>query len=198
MHLLLVRTALAAGMHTGIPMHGVEGLTAQQYGTAATGWTAQVPGGLVRVFVGHDEDEAKAWIHARLEAEARWHPTPIEGLGDQAWSSEAGLLLVRDGNLAFSVRARTDPQPWAEALLAAVVDTPEPWPLPPVVEETAPGRWTIRAARGEHVAWEGGQLAPGTDLVFTRPPTAVIGWDRFGRATRQTLDDRGHPIADGR
>ncbi|MFT4977846.1 MAG: hypothetical protein ACI8S6_003753, partial [Myxococcota bacterium] len=66
LHLILLTLCLAeAGeLLPGIPVEGVADLGTADFLTPDLGWTAPIPGGFVRVFVGRSDEEAQAWVQA--------------------------------------------------------------------------------------------------------------------------------------
>ncbi len=195
--LLLAAPARAAGLHAGIPLDAVPGLATVQFQDSAEGWTAQVPGGLVRVYVAPDEALARAWVE-RMKAVGRVKgpyagPLPAPEV-DEAWGDGDDTLVVRDGNLGVMVQARTGAAGWVAKLLAAAEREPRPWPAPPRLVPRGDGTWTVEAPAGAaQLAWEGGRRLPGPALVFSEPPRALVAWDRLGRAARVELEEGGEP-----
>ncbi len=185
--------AHAEGIHTGIPLQGIEGIGEISFQTSTTGWTAPVDGGFVRIFVAPNEEQAKDWVQRMLEAMARYKPAPnpdfiANSLADEAYGDGQGLLIFRDGNVGVQVRNKKDAIVWAEILQLAISDEPSPWPTAASVEP-GDGIWTVQTPEGTiHTTFEGGRLARHQGLTFTAPPRAVIVWDEWGRATRQEID----------
>jgi hypothetical protein len=195
---LFIAPAVAAGIHTGIPVdHGIEGLGEVAFQTAARGWTADFKKGLVRVFVGQDEAAAEAWIAESLVLIERQNPSPMpQPFGDASWGDPVGLMLWRDGNIGVLIQCTFGAQEWSERLLAAIVDEPSP-PLPPPQLTALPGpTWSIQADPGAlHVAWQGGSRIASQPLLFDLAPNKVVIWDQYGRAVVQFFDREGRPIS---
>ena len=95
--------ALAGGVHTGIPVHGVQGVGEPSFLTPQSGWSAGVDGGWIRVFVGPTEADAQEW-YRRAVATLQVPPPPL-ALADEAAGDDSTLVVFRDGNVAVMVRA---------------------------------------------------------------------------------------------
>jgi hypothetical protein len=183
---LLTALALAGGRHGGIPVSGIQGLGEPSFETSTTGWSAQIDGGYVRVFVGHDELETHAWIDHMMLGFSKPLATYVGALpAEDLHGDGKGVLLLRDGNVGLLVRADPvgglDAETWARTLLAAMVPD-APWPKAPLLKP-AGDRWVVEAPGAKQVAFHGGHLAPNQGLVFTEPPTELVAWDAYGRAS---------------
>lgn len=170
--------ALAAGQHTGIPTTGIPGLGEPSFLTPRTGWTAPVEGGLVRVFVGPTEADAKDWYQRSREG-LTIEPVPAGGIGDEAFGDGAGLLAWRDGNVAVMVRCSSGARQWALLLHDAMVDG-IPWPDPVRLLHRADGTWVVPGAP-RSVQFRGGKAVAFRPGEFRRPPEEVVVWDEWGR-----------------
>ena len=191
--LLSASPAAAGGNHAGIPvealqaLHAVEGQPprAPSFGTADTGWSLIVPGGITFVYVAPDDAAATAWTALQLGRQ-RLAPTPVEqpaeGI-DAAWRRDTDFALLRDGNLGIMVQGTAEA--WEEAALVRglLVDHPAGPPAAPTLAEDPPGTWVIRAPGALRVDWQGGHRLPGQGLRFSRPPERVVAWDALGRAS---------------
>ncbi len=183
---LLSLVAFAGGRHGGIPVSGVPGLGDPSFETSSTGWTAQIEGGYVRVFVGRDELEARSWVD-RMTLGFSKPLAPYAGSipAEDLHGDGKGLLLLRDGNVGLLVRADPagplDAETWARTLLAAMVPD-APWPAPPVLKASG-NQWVVEAPGAKQVAFHGGHLAANQGLVFTEPPIELVAWDAYGRAS---------------
>ncbi len=192
--LLLSGAAHAADpLHTGIPVDGVESLGAADFLTPSLGWSAPIPGGFVRVFVGASEAAASEWAAQSQMAITVSLPL-LDGVGDEAWGDGTGLLIVRDRNVAVQVRVhdplQEDAQTVAQRMLAAIPDgAAADWPAPPVLVQGAEGYWRVEAPGAVRVQYaDGGVLVPDpTALVFSQPPGTVIAWDAWGRPAILTV-----------
>lgn len=182
--LLLAAAALAADLHPGVPVHGVPGVGAPEFLTPDLGWTAPIEGGFVRVFVGASAEDADAWMRAAQMGVTRALPV-LSGLGDAAYGDEAGLLLVRDANVALQVRASGNARAVADALLGAIPAQPVQAPTPPRLVAQADGRWIVDAPGAVQVQFsDGGKVVPGQEvLTFSEPPGSLVAWDAWGRST---------------
>ena len=183
---LLSLIAFAGGRHGGIPVTGVQGLGEPSFETSFTGWSAQVEGGYVRVFVGHDDLEAHDWV-GRMALGFSKPLAPYAGSlrAEDLHGDGKGILLLRDGNVGLLVRVdpagAIDAETWARTLLAALVPD-SPWPAPPVLKQDG-DRWTVVAPGAKQVAFHGGHLVANQGLVFTEPPKELVAWDAYGRAS---------------
>ena len=184
--LFLASIAFAGGRHGGIPVTGVQGLGEPSFETSFTGWSAQVDGGYVRIFVGRDDLEAHDWVGRMAlgfsKSLAQYAGTlPAEDLqGDGK-----GVLLLRDGNVGLLVRVdpsgAVDAETWARTLLGALAPD-SPWPAPPSLKQEG-DRWTVVAPGAKQVAFHGGHLVANQGLVFSEPPKELVAWDGLGRAS---------------
>jgi hypothetical protein len=182
---LWVGAALAAGIHTGIPVHGVAGLGDPEFLTPKTGWTASIEGGFVRIYVGATEADAAAWTE-RTRAGIQVELPSIPGYADAAWGDPQTLIVFRDGNVAAMVRAKAGARDVADRLRAAIVDG-GPAPRKPTLVQ-AGERWEAHAPDAVDVTFSGGRPAAGAPNVWIEPPTELVAWDAYGRATVWTLD----------
>jgi hypothetical protein len=187
--LLLVGLAAADGIHTGVPVRGIEGFGAPSFQTTQTGWSAVVLDGFVRVYVGRTEAEAQVWVERMRRLLRREKPTPnanaftAEGITD-VHGDGTKLILFRDGNVGICVRHKTNARPWALKAHSAIVDTAIGWPTPARLE-TVDGTWRVIAPPdAAQISFEGGKLVPGHGLRFSEQPAAVIVWDAYGRSVR--------------
>ena len=187
--LLLAGLALAGGLHTGVPVHGVSGLGPADFEGPAIGWSAAADGGFVRVFVGHDEGDAGAWLGRQRES-FTVAPPDYPGFADEAWGDGDGLLGFRDGNVGVVARVGADARGLAALLQAAIVDGDQGWPAAATLRAQGDGTWAVTAPGAAHVSFEGGRLVAGSDLVFQEPPRVVTVWDAWGRATEVTFPSR--------
>lgn len=180
---LLFGVAFAAGMHGGIPVHGVPGLGEPSFLTPATGWTAAVEGGWVRVFVGPTEAAGVEWYDRMLESIGLAPPVlaDLAAVTDAAHGDGATLVAFRDGNVAVLVRAQAGARAIADALRAAIVDNAPAVATPTL--STAGGQWRVDAPGAVHLGVTGGRGVPFQRGVFTEPPREVVVWDALGRAT---------------
>lgn len=176
--LVFLGAALAGGLHAGVPVTGVPGLGEPSFHGPAAGWSAGVPGGLVRVFVGHDEAEASAWLNGSVPISAE--APPAYAFADEAWGDGVGLLAFRDGNVSVFVRVSSGALALAERLQASIVDDGSPWPAAPALTGQE-GAWTLPVAQGQHVTFQGGRLARGAGWTFTALPYELVVWDHTGR-----------------
>ena len=192
--------AHAGGIHTGIPIRGVDGLGPVAFQTSSTGWTAPIEGGFIRAFIAPTEAEASAWLTRLRESLAKYKPEPNMSfleltVADEAYGDGDGLLMFRDGNVGVMVRTKAEAAMWAEILLTAIVDVSVPWPKPPSLIEHD-GAWTVDAPPDTpHIAFEGGRLLRHQGLRFSEPPHALVLWDDWGRAARIEIVDPQAPIA---
>lgn len=192
--IVLLGAALAAGIHTGIPTEGVEGFSLPLYQSTATGWSAQVEDGLVRVFVAQDVEAAQLWVVTMQEKLAKFDPQPYPDLADEALGDGESILLIREGNLAILVHTKANARQWAEVALEAISDEPVPWPSPPTLLSSELGWWRLEAPGAVHIAYVGGTRMEQSGLSFTTPPRAAVAWDAWGRAARVEFDAEGQPL----
>ena len=192
--ILMISTALAAGLHTGIPTQGIEGFSDPLYQTTATGWSTLVEDGLLRVFVAQDAETAAAWLVTMQEKLARFDPQPYLEYADEALGDGETILLFRDGNVAVLVHTKANALRWADAALAAISDEPVPWPTPPALLRDDLGWWRLSAPGAAHISYVGGERLEEGGLMFSRPPRAGIAWDAWGRAARTGYDPSGMPF----
>jgi hypothetical protein len=199
MIILFVSAAMAAGIHTGIPVNGaVEGIGPPAFQTAETGWSATLPdGGIARIYVGTDEAAASTWL-AQMQVGVQVTLPPLADLGDEAVGDGAGMALTRDGNVGVMVQGTNDALDWAAQLLGAIVDDFQAaaWPAPPALQEDGE-RWAVDAPGAAQVTFQGGRLARHAGLVFVQPPTRLVGWDAYGRpAAQDFVEGVAAPAAD--
>lgn len=193
----LLTMAIAAGgtVHTGIPVHGIGGLSAPIFQTAATGWTAQIPRGIIQVYVAQSEAEASVWVTAMQEKMVKYRPasnTEVQALlnVDVAVGDGVGLLIVQDKNLAFMVRHDGQAQEWAATLHESIIDIPAPWPEAAEFEKIEDVWRVVPNETITHISFKGGQTAPSPELGFETLPERIVLWDGWGRAT---VTDRSPP-----
>jgi hypothetical protein len=178
-------------LHVGIPVAGVAGLGEADFLTPELGWTAPIPDGFVRVFVGPSEAAAASW--ARAAQQAITVPLPsLAGVGDEAWGDTDGLLILRDRNVALQVRVRGGEDDAAlavaETMLAAMPPTAVDWPSPPALVAAGEGSWRVEAPGAVAVRFTGGAVTDAAALTFTAPPDALVAWDAWGRPAVLTPD----------
>ncbi len=187
--LLCLFSAWAGGVHAGIPVRGVPGVGEPTFLTPASGWTAAVDGGWVRVFVGATEAEAADWYTRQLESLGVAPPAYALAGADEAHGDGVTLVAFRDGNVGVMVRADKGAGTVAKRLQAAIV---EAGPAAPGLVEPclvmmecgsaglgtcvqAPGAAAIRAPGGGAVARE--------HMPLPRGATEAWVWDDYGRVT---------------
>jgi hypothetical protein len=186
--LMSIPIAAAGPLHTGIPVHGVGGLTAPIFQTAETGWSAQIPRGIIQVYVAPSETEAIDWVILMKEKMVKYRPQANpEYLArfhvDDAVGDGIGLLIVRDNNLAFMVRHDGQANDWAATLHESIIDIPAPWP-PEATFEKNQDIWLVAPDESiAHISFQGGQTATSPELGFITLPDRIILWDGWGRAT---------------
>lgn len=180
---LFFGAAFAAGMHGGIPVTGVPGLSEASFLTPATGWTAAVEGGWVRVFVGPSEAAGAEWYDRMLESLGV--PPPVLAnlatLTDAAHGDGVTLVAFRDGNVAVLVRAKSGALVVADTLRAAIVDDAPPLATPTLA--SVAGQWRLDAPGAAHLRFTGGRAVPFQRGVWSAPPSEIVVWDAWGRAT---------------
>ena len=184
--LFLASIAFAGGRHGGIPVTGIQGLGEPSFETSFTGWSAQVEGGYVRIFVGHDDLEAHDWVD-RMALGFSKPLVPYAGTlpAEDLQGDGKGVLLLRDGNVGLLVRVdptgAVDAQTWARTLLGSLAPD-SPWPAPPSLKQEGE-HWIVVAPGAKQVAFHGGHLVANQGLVFSEPPTELVAWDALGRAS---------------
>ena len=193
--ILLISAALAEGLHTGIPLDGIEGSSLPMYQSTATGWSTLVEDGLVRVFVARDVETATAWMITFQEKLAKFDPQPYPEFADEALGDGESILLFRDGNISVLIHTKANALHWAEITLAAISDEPAPWPEPPLLMKDDLGWWRLDAPSATHIAYVGGERLDSGGLTFTAPPRAAVAWDGWGRASRVEYDADGRPLS---
>lgn len=196
---LLISTALAAGLHAGIPVHQRD-LGEPDFQSAENGWTAPLANGqgFVRVYVGRNDAEAVDWFMRTREGFSRLIPDYV--YADQAAGDGTGVLLFRDGNVAVMVRSEANEAlTIAQSLQARIVDGPPSFSLASLTRTgdgwavVAPGAAFIQTRGGGNIPC--GNLDPNmlpqtefappaiTPCVWSTRPDEVTVWDGFGRAT---------------
>lgn len=177
--LWLVGAALAGGLHTGIPVRGVQGLGEPSFDGLDAGWSASVEGGFVRVFVGRTEGEASAWLQQGVPL-AVGSPGTL-AFADEAWGDGEGVLAFRDGNVSVFVRVERGARAVAERLRAAIVDGGQDWPEPPRLEGTE-GCWMLVLPQDTvDFRFQGGRLSREQGCTFKAKPREIVSWDAWGR-----------------
>lgn len=177
--LLVIGLAHAAGIHAGIPVHGVPDVTDPSFQTPELGWTAALPGGWARLYVGKDEADTSRWYQQQLGTLQL--PAPVAtGLGDECAGDADALFAFRDGNVGVLVRVDHGARTWAERLYAAIVDGPA-WPAPPTLARSADGAWQVNLTGVAHVEATGGLPIPFRPGAYRTTPEQIIVWDEYGR-----------------
>ncbi len=118
------------GRLAGIPTATLAslGITHIEPSTEAPGWQAAVAGGWVRMAWHPDSASAHtAFLFQRIAASTRHLPDIAAAGADEAAGDPAGFLVVRRGNLIFTIRA-AGAEILMRRLLAKVVRGPEPQP----------------------------------------------------------------------
>jgi hypothetical protein len=190
-----IAIAAAGTLHTGIPVHGIGGLSAPIFQTAQTGWSAQIPRGIIQVYVAQSETEAIVWTTMMQEKMVKYRPQPNDEYRtrfqvDDAIGDGVGLLIVRNKNLAFMVRHDGQAQEWAATLNESIIDIPAPWPEPAVFEKHD-DVWRVATNEAiAHISFQGGQTVATPELGFSSLPERIVLWDGWGRAT---VTDRTQP-----
>ena len=193
--LLLISTlfAHAGDLHTGIPVRGVEGLGEPSFQTTATGWSAPVEDGFIRVFVGKTEQEAIEWVGRMRQSLARYKPQAnpeylSTSNAHEAYGNGISLIIFRDGNVSCMVRHKEDVLPWAKSLESAIVDNGTPWPSPPQLER-AGDVWVVQDKQNTaHISFQGGKMALSPTLSFREKPDTLIRWDAWGRSAKEVIE----------
>ncbi len=186
--LLFVGAALAAGLHSGIPVRQRD-LGEPAFQSVENGWTAPLADGqgFVRVYVGRDEAEAIDWFERTRQAFSRAIPDYI--FADQGAGDGVGVVLFRDGNVGVMVRSEAgEARSLAESLRARIVDG-VPGLYMPMLKRTEDG-WTVMAPGAIHVDVRGGGNIPfattaagGVIGNWAVRPEEITVWDAFGRGT---------------
>ena len=192
--ILLISGALAAGQHTGIPTEGIEGFSIPMYQSTATGWSAQVEDGLVRVFVATDQETAQEWVVTMQKKLVKFDPQPYPEFADEALGDGETILLFHDGNIAVLIHTKANALHWGQIALDAISDEPVPWPSPPLLMQSELGWWRLDAPGATHIAYVGGERLADGGLTFVQPPRAAVAWDAWGRAARVEFDEQGNPL----
>jgi len=177
--LLATGIAHASGLHAGIPVHGVPGLSDPSFQTPDLGWTATVPGGWARLYVGRDEADASRWYHQQLDT-LQVEAAPCSGFGDECAGDGDALFAFRDGNVGVLLRVDRGARTVGEGLRAAIVDGPA-WPSVPTVVAQPDGTYTVVVSDAVHVDTSGGVSVPYRPGVYRSAPTTVVAWDAYGR-----------------
>lgn len=181
MILCLLSFAFAGGIHAGIPVRGVPGVGEPTFLTPNTGWTAQVDGGFVRVFVGADEAAGEDWYGRTLQSLVV-PAAPLDFPGaDEAHGDGAALVAWRDGNVAVLVRVESGATTVAKRLHAAIVEAAPLSATPRLVADGT--RWRIDATGAVDVRATGGRVVPFQPGVYEVPPREIVAWDAWGRPT---------------
>ncbi|RME28208.1 MAG: hypothetical protein D6798_02890 [Deltaproteobacteria bacterium] len=179
-------------VHAGIPIAEVQALHAEPgqpppdpaFGTAETGWSLIVPGGIVFVYVAPTSADAEAWTDLQLQRQ-RQPPLPVArpvaGV-EAAWRRGTDFAMLRDDNIGIMVQGTEDAGEEAALVRGLVVDHGPPWPAPPTLVPEPDGTWTVQAPDALQVDWQGGHRIPGGGLRFTSPPDRLVAWDALGRA----------------
>lgn len=197
----LADTPVLGETHAGIAIVDLQALhvtdgkppPAPAFGTAATGWSLVVDGGIVFVFVGRSPAAAQAWTELQLSRQ-RSAPLPVEQPVDgveAAWRRGTDFYLLRDGNIGIMVQGTTEAAEEAALVRGLIRSLGPPWPTPPRLVPEADGTWRVDAGAALHVAWQGGQRVAGSGrpLRFTQPPDKLVRWDELGRAAVWRADD---------
>ena len=199
--LVTIATGFADAPYTGIPVEGIEGLSAPIFQTSQTGWWAQIPRGTVQVFVSDTNDGAGIWVEKMKEKMEKYNPVVNEEYVVETGASEAfgdgiGLLIARDSNIAYTVRHDGQATEWARSLQHSIVIEPKP-PLPAVIFEKEGSDWVVVPPEGVvHLAFKGGVTANTTSLRFSEPPEYVVIWDEWGRAIASTFSPENQRAPD--
>lgn len=193
--LALVPTApaQAGGVHAGMPLDALVALYGSDartpalpaFGTADTGVSLSVRGGVVFVFVAPTAEALDRWVELQLGRQ-RSPPVPVEVPADgvqAAWRRGTDFALLRDGNVGIMVQGTAEATEEAARLRGLLVDEGPPWPAPPALTQEEDGAWVIAAEGAVHLAWVGGRRAPGPGPRFVEPPRQVVAWDPLGRAS---------------
>lgn len=179
---LLGGPALAGGLHAGIPVNGVPGLGEPTFLTPASGWTAAVEGGWVRVFVGADVAEAEAWHDRTLEGIGRTPSAYRVAGADEAHGDGSTLLSFRDGNVGVLVRVERGAASLAARLLASIVEAGPG--LGEVEIRQVPGceaPWSISAPGAAGLRVPSGGRSGRNEVRVREEPTEIYAWDAYGR-----------------
>ncbi len=198
MILLFVSSVLAAGVHSGIPVHQKD-LGEPAFQSAESGWSAPLANGkgMVRVYVGHDEAGAKDWFGRQRESFTKY--LTDFNFADEAAGDGTGVLLFRDGNVGVMVRS-DDGQALtiATSLRARIADN-VPGLAFPTMERVKDG-WGLVAPGSVYVQQQGGgniqcsvpvsaftsnyvATAEASPCIFIERPDDITVWDAWGRPT---------------
>lgn len=181
---LLGGPALAGGLHAGIPVHGVPGLGEPTFLTPASGWTAAVEGGWVRVFVGADVAEAEAWYDRTLEGIVRRAPAYRMAGADEAHGDGRTLVSFRDGNVGVLLRVERGAAALATRLLASIVEAGPG--LGEVEIRRVPdcdASWSISAPGAAGIRVPSGGRSGRNEVRVREKPAELYAWDAYGRVT---------------
>ncbi len=190
-------------VHAGIPIADVQALHPREgkpprdpaFGTAETGWSIIVPGGIVFVYVARSDADLDAWTALQLSRQ-RQPPLPVEhpvaGV-DAAWRRGTDFAMLRDGNIGIMVQGTDEAGEEAAVVRSLIVDVGPPWPAPPSLVAQPDGTWLVDAPDALQVDWQGGRRVPGGGLRVTEPPARLVAWDALGRAVTWWRD--GPPTA---
>lgn len=191
----LIGAALAAGIHSGIPVHQRD-LGEPAFQSPENGWTAPLANGqgFVRVFVGRDEAQAADWFLRTRDSFSMlipdYPPLNVGSGADEAAGDGVGVLLFRDGNVGVMVRAEDGTAlTMGESLKARIVDG-APGLFMPAMQRVEDG-WALVAPGAVFVQQQGGAQIPlfltggmpSQGLTFTVRPESFTVWDAYGRAT---------------
>ena len=198
---LLLPTALATDpvLFAGLPPGTLgEELPALRVQSARLGSTLDLPKGLLRLYVGPSEAAAQEWVADMALLMARHKPTPLPGLGDEAYGAADGMILLRDHNVGLLVEIADGARHWVDEVRAHLVTEPSAWPSPATLRAHDEG-FLLEAPAAAHLTYVGGRLAqrshaPGAPLVFQEPPRRAVAWDALGRSTVQDFDEAGNPV----
>jgi hypothetical protein len=193
--LLFISTlfAHAADLHTGIPVRGVEGLGEPAFQTTATGWSAPVSDGFVRVFVGKSEQETIEWVGRMRESLSKSKPEAnvdylTTSSATEAYGNGTSLIIFRDGNVGCMIQHKEDVLPYAKALEDSIVDNGTAWPSPPKLHRTG-DVWVLQEQQNTaHISFQGGKMALRPTLAFREKPSTLIRWDMWGRSSKEVIE----------
>ncbi len=185
-------SSLGGPVHAGIPIADVQALHPREgkpprdpaFGTAQTGWSIIVPGGIVFVYVAPTAADADTWTALQLTRQ-RQAPLPVEqpvaGV-EAAWRRGTDFCMLRDDNIGIMVQGTDEAGEEAALVRSLIVDVAPPWPAPPSLVAQPDGTWLVDAPDALQVDWQGGRRVPGGGLRFSQPPARLVAWDALGRA----------------
>lgn len=200
------------GRFEGVDLSTVEALKPPRVDGHTAGITADFKGGLVRVFVGPDDQSASWWVARMTTVVEKQKPTAVPwptasaeppapdaepsepSLLDHAhelYRSDDRLVVLRYHNVGVMVEVSGGAAAMAETVGGTLLDDGEPWPEVPPLRPTSQGLQPHVDDPSHELRYEGGTLAPAPGLVFARPPRALIVYDTRGRSTRQAFDELG-------